>query len=453
MIDTPFDPDDNADLLGDTEPMPGPAHKATGFEDDLAIDALARLGLRTVGDAGWLDPDNVAPAVRALLTVPNELGSREVAFMPAGKVAMLVAPGGTGKSQALVQLAVSVASGKPWLGTYNVKDPGPVLLALGEEDANEMHRRIRGAVDVVGWDAAPAVARNLHALSLCGERAMLVDDEGKDTLFGKSLSAGLAAWPGVDGWRLIILDPASRFLGPEAETDNAQATRFIEAVERLTRLPGQPTVLFAHHTNKSALAGDTDQGAARGSSGLTDGARWQANLNRCLEETTPEEAKKGKKGKLIPNEVILQVVKANHCPVAEPLRLKRDLERGGFLAPMDPTTVAARITAAAKAPAEPKVVRDAREALVKAKAGEAAKDQAVTRCEAAIAEHDALPAESKTAAARMALLDKLDKAKAARSKARDALRESKDKLDEALRLTAESNTKANSYNLSPIRGR
>ena len=333
MSDSPFDPDDNADLLGDTVPMPGPADKATVD----AVTWLGKLGLQTVGNARWLDDGNEAPKVRALLTVPDKLGKREVAFMPAGKVAMLVAPGGTGKSQALVQLAVSVASGKPWLGTYNVANPGPVLLALGEEDADEMHRRIRGAVDVVGWDAAPAVARNLHALSLCGERAMLVGDKGDDTPFGDNLRDGLAAWPGVDGWRLIILDPASRFLGPEAETDNAQATRFIEAVERLTRLPGNPTVLFAHHTNKGALAGETDQGAARGSSGLTDGARWQANLNRCHEETKTSTTK----AKLIPNEVILQVVKANHCPVAEPLRLKRDLDRGGFLAPIGAAAAAA----------------------------------------------------------------------------------------------------------------
>lgn len=331
-----------AELLGDAEPMLDPAEKA---KTDAAVAALVKLGLRTVGDARWLAPDNNAPQTRALLRVYSEQALREVTFMPAGKVAMLVAPGGTGKSQALVQLAVSVASGKPWLGTYNVATPGHVLLALGEEDADEMHRRIRNAIDAMGWDAAPAVERNLHALSLCGETAMLVDDQGKDTDFGDNLRKGLAAWGGVDSWRLIILDPASRFLGPDAETDNAQATRFIEAVERLTKLPGNPTVLFAHHTNKSALAGDTDQGAARGSSGLTDGARWQANLDRSHEDPTTEDKAAKRRGKLIPDEVTLRVVKANHCPIAPELRLKRDLGRNGFLSPLDPATVSARATA------------------------------------------------------------------------------------------------------------
>ncbi len=376
--DKPFDPDDNADLLGDDAPlMLDPAEVEAAKATTDAVDWLRGKGLRTVGDARWLDPDNEAPEVRALLTVPNALGSREVAFMPAGKVAMLVAPGGTGKSQALVQLAVSVASGKKWLGTYNVANPGPVLLALGEEDADEMHRRIRGAVGAMGWDAAPEVARNLHALSLCGERAMLVDDKGGDAEFGTTLRDGLAAWPGVDGWRLIILDPASRFLGPDAETDNAQATRFIEAVERLTRLPGNPTVLFAHHTNKGGLAGETDQGAARGSSGLTDGARWQANLDRCHEDPTKEDRDAKRKGKLIPDEVILRMVKANHCPVAEPLRLKRDLDRGGFMAPLDPTTTAARATAAAKVPAESAALRKAKDTVAVAEKREKALVQEV----------------------------------------------------------------------------
>lgn len=365
MID---DDDDFTEVTPETAKAQAVAAAATD-----AVDWLRGKGLRTVGAARWLDDGNEAPEVRALLTVPNALGSREVAFMPAGKVAMLVAPGGTGKSQALVQLAVSVASGKKWLGTYNVANPGPVLLALGEEDADEMHRRIRKAVRAMGWDAAPEVARNLHALSLCGERAMLVDDKGDDTPFGLNLYAGLAAWPGVDEWRLIILDPASRFMGAEAEKDNAQATRFIEAVERLTRLPGNPTVLFAHHTNKGGLAGETDQGAARGSSGLTDGARWQANLNRQHEDPPQN----GKKGKLIPDEVILQVVKANHCPIAESLHLKRDLDRGGFLAPLDPTTTAARATAAARVPAESAALRRAKNAVAVAEKREKALVQEV----------------------------------------------------------------------------
>jgi hypothetical protein len=323
--------DKMAELLADTVPMPSPEQAAAEAAEAGGVKHLRELGLRTVGEAGWLDANNEAPPLRVLLTVQGDDG-REVAFMPAGKVAMIAAPGGTGKSQALVQLAVALASGTRWLETYRPPQAGAVLLALGEEDGEEMHRRIRKAVRAMGWpETADGVARNLHALSLCGKHASFIDEAGEETDFYKDFHAGLKAW-GVE-WSLIILDPASRFLGPDAEKDNAQATRFIECLERLTELPGRPTVLFAHHTNKEGLAGNTDQGAARGSSGLTDGARWQANLDRCHEEPTKADREAKRKGKLIPDEVILRMVKANHCGIAAPRHLKK--RDGGFLSPLN----------------------------------------------------------------------------------------------------------------------
>ncbi len=342
-----------AELLADTELMGSPEQEEAAG----AVEHLRRWGLRTVGDAGWLDANNEAPPLRALLTVQGDKGE-DVAFMPLGKVAMIAAPGGTGKSQALVQLAIAVASGTRWLETYRPPQAGAVLLALGEEDGEEMHRRIRKAVRAMGWaDTAEGVASNLHALSLCGKAASFINDKGEETDFYKSFHDGLKAW-GVE-WSLIILDPASRFLGPDAEKDNAQATRFIECLERLTQLPGKPTVLFAHHTNKEGLAGNTDQGAARGSSGLTDGARWQANLDRCHEKPTKEDREAKRKGKLIPDEVTLRMVKANHGRIAAPLHLiKRD---GGFLSPLNDAETKERPRKAgeaartATAPAAPKV--------------------------------------------------------------------------------------------------
>jgi regulatory protein RepA len=42
-------------------------------------------------------------------------------------------------------------------------------------------------------------------------------------------------------------------------------------------------VLFAHHVNKTALAqgAEQNQSAARGSSALTDGVRWQCNIAKA----------------------------------------------------------------------------------------------------------------------------------------------------------------------------
>jgi hypothetical protein len=323
-----------AELLADTELMGSPEQEAELAAVELKAAAaiaagkyLRGMGLRTVGDAGWLDANNEAPPLRALLNVLDDDG-KEWPFMPLGTVAMMVAPGGTGKTQALVQLAIAVASGTRWLEKYTVTKPGAVLLALGEEDSDEMHRRIRSAVRAAGWnDTADLTALNLHTIALRGVPAGMVDKDGLDTLFAKQFHSGLDAM-GVE-WSLIILDPGSRFMGPEAEKDNAQATRFIECLERLTQLPGRPTVLLAHHTTKTALAGNTDQGAARGSSALTDGARWQVNLDRWV-EMGPNGAMVGDNDRCK-----LSVVKANNVARFQTLNLRRVKDKGGYLVPAD----------------------------------------------------------------------------------------------------------------------
>ncbi|RYZ45998.1 MAG: hypothetical protein EOO72_02940, partial [Myxococcaceae bacterium] len=87
------------------------------------------------------------PPRRYLLQRPSEAQDDShlpQGFLPLGKVGMLAAAGGAGKTMALVQLAVSVATGRPWLGHYGVpvSSRGRVVLALAEEDTDEAHRRL-----------------------------------------------------------------------------------------------------------------------------------------------------------------------------------------------------------------------------------------------------------------------------------------------------------------------
>lgn len=314
-----YDPPDGSNAA---EAEPGPTE---------AVNKLKAMGLVSVGARGWLEPGNNAPPRSKLLTTQDKNG-REQLFMSRGKLAMMAAPGGTGKTQLLFQLAVAVASGVQWLQTYDVTQAGPVLLVLGEEDEDEMHRRIRGATDAMqSWAHAAQISTNLHVLSMNGKTAGMTDKNGSETEFCRTLGAGLANWGVL--WSLIILDPASRFLGPEAEIDNAAATRWIEAAERLTQMPSKPSILFAHHANKGALAGSTDQGAARGSSALTDGVRLQMNLDRVTYQEKDAAGISTGPRLVDPTRVILRVVKSNYGPIPEPLLLLRDFDHGGFLAP------------------------------------------------------------------------------------------------------------------------
>jgi RecA-family ATPase len=117
-------------------------------------------------------------------------------------------------------------------------------------------------------------------------------------------------------WRLVILDPASRFGGSDMEISAAAATMFVSTLEKVTKSDGNPTVLFAHHTNKtSRQSGKTDATAARGSAALTDGVRWQVNM-----EYTPHKSV-----------VTLRHVKTNNTPIAPSLDLWHDSEYTGAL--------------------------------------------------------------------------------------------------------------------------
>src|SRR5437899_7804452 len=62
--------------------------------------------------------------------------------LPLGKVALLVAPGGTGKSQLALQLAIAVATGGSLAEWWQVGEKGPVLALFAEEDEEELHRRV-----------------------------------------------------------------------------------------------------------------------------------------------------------------------------------------------------------------------------------------------------------------------------------------------------------------------
>ena len=63
--------------------------------------------------------------------------------LPLGKVGMLVAPGGTGKSFFSIQLAVAVATGVRLADHWEVDEVGSSLILCAEEDDDDLHHRLR----------------------------------------------------------------------------------------------------------------------------------------------------------------------------------------------------------------------------------------------------------------------------------------------------------------------
>ena len=299
------------------------------------------------------------PPRRWLLTRPLDpgevaiSGSPPAGYLPRGKVGMIAGAGGAGKTTALLQLAVSVASGSPWLGAHGFDVPqeeaGYVCILLAEEDEEEVQRRMIAikttlCIEEKHWSL---VRERLWLLPMVGASAQLIEpaeERGKtrETPFFDDFRK-LLDGEGVD-WSLIILDPLSRLATAETEVDNHHATKFVEAIEKLVAVRGNPAVLVAHHTNKSARSGlgAGSSNAARGASGLTDGVRWLATLDY----PTPE---KGEEAQLT-----LSLAKHNYSPPAAPRGLVRGA--GGVLSVKAPDKAegqAAASTPASKASEKP----------------------------------------------------------------------------------------------------
>lgn len=287
---------------------------------DKAIAATtARFVPRRLVELGvdWLDKP--PPPVPALLTVAD--GSP---FVRSGIVASLLAAGGTGKTFALTQLAVSLASGARWLDTYKPTEPGAVFLGMAEEDVDEVRRRLYQATRPLSPEQRAMVMRNVAAEGFAGRDVAFLRrtpdrDVGKAGWFD-TFKAGL-----VEGgpWRCIILDPWSRWGGVDAETDAHAATTGVRLLESLTTLPGNPTVFVAHHTRKPSKGQDApDANDARGSSAFVDGGRCTLSLWRRPDEL-----------------LSLRVTKTNGTVYAPELILTR--ATGGTLRPATPAEIAA----------------------------------------------------------------------------------------------------------------
>ena len=295
----------------------------------------------TVGKLEWFTPPaewlTTEPPRREYLlhdASGDGFALRGSGMLPRGKVGILAAAGGVGKTFALTGLALALVTRTKWLGHFPTGDNlrRRVALVLGEEDTGEVQRRLHAQAGAMELDPS------IHAPYLAGILALAgagldtfaltrpADEEsgnGSGTDFARGLYAFLEANAG-DGWDAVILDPLSRFAGPDVETDNSAATRLVQVLERFTKLPGEPAVIVAHHTRKPSgkeadLSGATN---VRGSSALVDGARWVAKLD----------AVKTPNGARLPGHALFSVAKSNYGKHLEGDLLLTKLDGGGLRA-------------------------------------------------------------------------------------------------------------------------
>lgn len=244
--------------------------------------------------------------------------------LPVGTVGNLVAPGATGKTQFLIQLAVARCLGLPALGgLFPTAAPENVLLIVAEENALIMRQRLH---DVTAWlveeglfptlrreEVVAQLQARLRLFPLSGQDVRLV----KDGCYTEVLS-GMVKLAG--NTRLVIADPLRRFHDGD-ENDSGAMTQLVQGFEHIAQQAGA-AVLLAHHTSKAATLngqGESQQ-AARGSSALTDGVRWQANLTSMSTKTASELGLPESEARLY---VRFDISKSNYGPPQAPVWLRR----------------------------------------------------------------------------------------------------------------------------------
>lgn len=276
----------------------GQARDATGqpspYSDPLRPRKISAHPPQSPIDRAWkhIDPDLLVtpPAARRwLLRHPSkyETATRTHlgdGLLPLGKAGSVIADGGVGKTYVIVSLGVCVITGRPWLGHYEIGAEargGRVLLALAEEDPEEVHRRlytVAAALELSSEERA-LVARQLVVLALAGESVALVapgpDRRIVETRELVTLRRRLREDAG-DGWVLVGCDPFARLAEGDIEASNDGATRAVQAIESLCQAPGHPTVLAAHHASQAGVQAGAP--TSRGVTGIRNAFRWEGTL-------------------------------------------------------------------------------------------------------------------------------------------------------------------------------
>ncbi len=270
------------------------------------------LALRLAVKTPFRPPATEPEELRGLLTRRGV----EVGPFP-GNAAVLAGAGGAGKSAAALALAVQVAGGPApgraqWCG-FEVQGEGPVVYIAAEDAWSSIDARAFEVWKELKPEQKQRAATRFHVLSLVGRdrqlvqtfrvsREMTLDEAGRagvkprvverqgvevqtlpmvsevlvgaSALFGALIDELAQMRPA-----LVVLDPLAAFEVGEVETDNGAAGKFMAMLQGLAEQSGS-VVMVVHHTTKAGRKAGADAAATnvRGSSALTDNARWVAEL-------------------------------------------------------------------------------------------------------------------------------------------------------------------------------
>ena len=199
--------------------------------------------------------------------------------IPKGTLSMITAPGGTGKTWLVLQLAVRIA--KEAVGTK-------VFLWLSEDPSGSVKSRYEAIEkEILSSYGAHDVARDIH-ISVA-DPLLLLDVHGHAAKINAKFYAMKRELREYD---VIVIDPLLAFYGGD-ENNNSQARVFMQAFLNWCRGEGK-TIIFLHHSRK----GDSNGGSrSRGAGAIIDAVRCVYDMEhitvRKNDKQVPDTSKLG----------------------------------------------------------------------------------------------------------------------------------------------------------------
>jgi AAA domain len=157
---------------------------------------------------------------------------------PADAYGVLAAQEKAGKTWAALDLAVSVACGRPWLDHFACPSPGPVLLFLGEGGERATVRRIQGIATSKGVDPDQLADR----LRLCFRVPRLAAAAAGAGAELAAIQAELDTHPAA----LVVLDPLYLAAAGASGSNLYDMGAVLQAIQGVCQAAGCALVVVTH---------------------------------------------------------------------------------------------------------------------------------------------------------------------------------------------------------------
>ena len=204
-----------------------------------------------------------------------------------GKLGVLAAEGGTGKSYLALELAISVAMGHEIIQGFTPVSDGRVLCCFAEDDDHIIAHRLRSIADglSINDSTISALLSQRKLQFIAGQSAPLLFFDPFGGVTRTAAFAAIRDQCSREQYRLVVIDPLVSWAGITNENDNAAMQTVATALIDIAGASGG-AVLALHHANKQAgKTRDLGQGASRGASSLLCAARWVAGMQTLDDRT------------------------------------------------------------------------------------------------------------------------------------------------------------------------